>query len=50
MQETKGTPISREELLAFVSVEQLVTDPRIIDVFISRIREKLNHAVINQSI
>ncbi len=38
----KGTPISREKLLSVVGGdEEMSADPRVIDVFISRIREKI---------
>jgi DNA-binding response OmpR family regulator len=37
----KGTPISREELLSVVGDDRLLVEPRVIDVFISRIREKI---------
>lgn len=39
--ENTGLPIRREKLLSVVADEQLPGDPRIIDVFISRIREKI---------
>ncbi|RXI98381.1 DNA-binding response regulator [Anaerobacillus alkaliphilus] len=39
--QNKGTPISREQLLSVVGDEQILADPRVIDVFISRIREKI---------
>lgn len=37
----KGKPVSRDELLAVVNDEEVLVDPRVIDVFISRIREKI---------
>ncbi len=37
----KGTPIPRNELLSVVGVQEVLAEPRIIDVFISRIREKI---------
>ncbi|OIJ18398.1 hypothetical protein BKP45_12550 [Anaerobacillus alkalidiazotrophicus] len=41
LSQNKGTAISREQLLSVLNEEEFLADVRVIDVFISRIREKI---------